>query len=61
VVFGRSVAATAEVYDRRRLHSGDWLEGPAIVEQLDTTLVLHPGDRARVDAGGNLLIEVADA
>jgi N-methylhydantoinase A len=61
VVFGRGVAATAEVYDRRGLRSGDWLEGPAIVEQLDTTLVLHPGDRARVDAGGNLLIEVADA
>jgi N-methylhydantoinase A len=32
--------------------------GPAIVEQLDTTTVIEPGDGARVDALGNLEITV---
>lgn len=33
-------------------------EGPAIIEQLDCTTVLDPGNVARVDALGNLLVEV---
>jgi len=32
--------------------------GPAIVEQLDSTTVIEPGDRVRVDALGNLEITV---
>ena len=43
----------ARVPDRRAT-----LTGPAIVEQLDTTTVIEPGDRARVDALGNLVITV---
>jgi N-methylhydantoinase A len=35
------------------------LTGPAIVEQLDTTTVIEPGDRVRVDALGNLEIAVS--
>lgn len=37
----------------------DRLDGPAIVEQMDTTVLLGPGDSAQTDADGNLLIEVA--
>ncbi len=33
--------------------------GPAIVEQLDTTTVIEPGDKVSVDAHSNLMIEVA--
>jgi N-methylhydantoinase A len=33
-------------------------EGPAIIEQFDCTTVLEPGNVARVDALGNLLVEV---
>jgi N-methylhydantoinase A len=36
------------------------LDGPAIVEQLDSTTVIEPGDRARVDAFGNLEITIQD-
>ena len=32
--------------------------GPAILEQMDTTTLLHRGDRASQDADGNLIIEV---
>jgi N-methylhydantoinase A len=34
------------------------IEGPAIVEQMDTTILLEPGDTARGDGSGNILIEV---
>src|SRR5216684_6342112 len=46
------------VYRREQLGIGAELTGPAIVEQLDTTTVLEPGDRVRVDALGNLEITV---
>lgn len=60
VVFARDAMATAGVYDRARLRPGQRLQGPAVIEQLDTTVIVHPGDTVRVDAAGNLLIEVAD-
>jgi N-methylhydantoinase A len=43
---------------RERLGPGARLAGPAIVEQMDATTVIEPGDRARVDSLGNLLITV---
>jgi len=44
------------VYQRSALP--DTVEGPAIIEQLDCTTVLEPGNRARVDRLGNLLVDV---
>ena len=38
------------VYRREQLAVGTELEGPAIVEQLDTTTVIEPGDHVRVDS-----------
>ena len=35
--------------------------GPAILEQLDTTIVVEPGNDVEVDAAGNLLIHVPPA
>lgn len=46
------------VYDRALLTPGDLIEGPAIVEQMDTTTVLLPGDHCRVDSYRNLIIEI---
>src|SRR5262245_47118986 len=46
------------VYRREQLGLGTELTGPAIVEQLDSTAVVEPGDRVRVDALGNLEITV---
>ena len=34
------------------------LEGPAIIEQLDCTTVVEPGNRVSVDRFGNLLVEI---
>ena len=45
------------VYDRYLLATGAVVEGPAIVEELDSTTVIHPGYRALVDRFGNLLLK----
>jgi N-methylhydantoinase A len=34
------------------------LHGPAIVEQPDTTIVIEPDMNGRVDAYGNILVEL---
>ncbi len=47
------------IHRRDSLRPGMAFDGPAIVEQSDTTTVIEPGMRARVDAYGNLLVEVA--
>ena len=43
-------------YDRYQLAAGGVIEGPAIVEEMDSTTVIHPGFLAEVDRYGNLLI-----
>jgi N-methylhydantoinase A len=53
----RQAAVDAGVYDRMALKVGDTFDGPAIVEQDDTTTLLTPGWRARVDALGNLVLD----
>jgi N-methylhydantoinase A len=47
------------VYDRYRLGVGAVISGPAIVEERETTVVLLPGDRARVDEHANLVVDIA--
>jgi N-methylhydantoinase A len=44
------------VYDRERLGAGDKVAGPAIFRQIDTTIVLLPGQTAMVDDHGCLII-----
>jgi len=46
------------IYRREQLGVGAEFGGPAIVEQLDSTTVIEPGDRVRVDKLGNLEITV---
>jgi N-methylhydantoinase A len=46
------------IYDRARLPLGASFEGPAILEQLDSTTVVDPGVRGVVDPAGNLIMTV---
>ena len=48
----------APVYAREKLPRDAVFEGPAILEQLDCTTVVEPGDKVRQDKLGNLLITV---
>ena len=46
------------VYDRSLLGAGATLSGPAIVEQMDSTVVIPPAAETEVDQTGNLIITV---
>ena len=46
------------VLDRTGLTAGDAFDGPCIVEELDSTVVLPPGTSAAVDAVGNIVISL---
>ncbi|MBF7083867.1 hydantoinase/oxoprolinase family protein [Desulfallas sp. Bu1-1] len=45
------------VYDRQQAGPGWEIEGPAIITQPDTTVLIWPGDRVHCDRWGNLIIE----
>jgi N-methylhydantoinase A len=47
------------IHDRDRLAIGADIAGPAIVEQSDTTIVIEPGQSARVDHLGTLILRSA--
>jgi N-methylhydantoinase A len=49
------------VYAREKLPLDAVIQGPAILEQMDATTVLEPGDWATTDADGNIVIEVGHA
>jgi N-methylhydantoinase A len=49
------------VWERRRLAAGQAIAGPAVIEQIDCTTVVEPGQTAMVDPDGNLLITVGAA
>ncbi|MBN9672239.1 hydantoinase/oxoprolinase family protein [Roseibium aggregatum] len=46
------------IYWRDHLPLDAEISGPAIVEQMDTTIVIDPGDKAVQDADGNIIIEL---
>ena len=39
--------------------TADTIVGPAVIEQLDSTTLLFPGDRATVDPHLNLIVEIS--
>jgi N-methylhydantoinase A len=49
----------AQVYERSRIAPGTRFEGPAIVEQSDTTTVVDCGWHAEIDVRGNLILSAA--
>ena len=56
VVFAQGAVNTT-LYDRDRLRTGNRIAGPALLLQLDTTIVSPPGWTGVVDPYGNLLLE----
>ncbi len=44
------------VYDRYRLGPGAGFEGPAVVEERESTVVIGPGSRAEIDGARNLIV-----
>ena len=46
------------VYSRELLPPDATIKGPAVLEQMDTTIVIEPDCTANSDADGNLIVEV---
>lgn len=54
---GEGSFADYTLYDREKLHNGNVILGPAIVEQMDSTTLILPGQKATVDRYLNMTIE----
>ncbi len=50
--------ATTPVYDRYGLLAGDQFDGPAVVEERESTLVVGPDTRFAVSAAGNIVVSL---
>ena len=46
------------VYHRDDLPSSYTLPGPAVIEEVDSTILLHPGQKLQVDGYGVIIISV---
>lgn len=44
------------IYDRYQLAAGHYFQGPAVVEEIDSTSLIHPGFKVDVDHFGNLRV-----
>jgi len=49
-------AHATRIYERLALAAGEQIDGPAILEQPDTTVFVDPGLKVRVDRYGNLIM-----
>ncbi|WP_240782453.1 hydantoinase/oxoprolinase family protein [Roseococcus sp. SYP-B2431] len=56
--FPQTGFAATPVFARDDLQPGDVLQGPLLVEQMDTTTIVPPGFRCTVDAQFNLLLDI---
>jgi N-methylhydantoinase A/oxoprolinase/acetone carboxylase beta subunit len=48
--------ATCPVHQRDSLQPGRTLEGPAVIEQMDTTVVIAPDFKAEIDPFTNIVL-----
>lgn len=57
VWFGKDAPTTdCPIYDRYLLAPGHEITGPAVIEEMDSTVTVYPGWRAEVDRFGNLVM-----
>lgn len=56
VLFSVGERLETPLFRREALASAQTIDGPAVIEQMDTTVLVFPGDRCTVDPWGNLVI-----
>ena len=49
-----------DIFERSALHTGQTIEGPAIIEQKDSTTVLPPNWTAATDTHGHLILTMRE-
>jgi N-methylhydantoinase A len=50
-----------KIFERERLLAGNVIEGPAIIEESNSTTLIHPGMAGKTDSYGAILITIPDA
>ncbi len=58
VLFAKEAHHRTLVFRRNDLAPEQIIEGPAVIEQMDSTTIVYPGDRCRVDHLGNLILDL---
>ena len=49
--------ASCGIYDRAKLGPGSTIDGPGILENVDSTVIIEPGWSARIDGYGNCIMQ----
>jgi len=57
-VFWEDAFLDTPIYDQGRLAAGNEIPGPAVIEASNTNILIHPGQRARLDSYLNVVIEL---
>ncbi len=57
-VNGKPERIAAKIYDRSKLKAGDVIQGPAIINQMDTTIVIEPDCTGNVNEYGIIIIDI---
>jgi N-methylhydantoinase A len=61
VYFGRSNGwLDTPVYARSRIGARECVPGPAVIEEMSSTVVLAPGSQATIDTRGNLVVDLRE-
>ena len=55
---GKPVHEQTKIYDRSKLKAGNTIAGPAIINQMDTTIVIEPGCTGHVNEYGIIVIDI---
>ncbi|MCL4674871.1 MAG: hydantoinase/oxoprolinase family protein, partial [Pararhodobacter sp.] len=58
VYFNADSPVETRIYNRADMRPGQKIKGPAILEQMDTTTPVYPGDTAEMTADGHLIITI---
>ena len=58
VYFNDEFPVLAKIYNRAEMRPGQIVEGPAVLEQMDTTTPIYPGDVANITPDGHLIITI---
>ena len=54
--FRETGAVDAAIYDRKSMHAGQQATGPAVIESLDSTILVPPEWRAKMDDDGFVVL-----
>ena len=58
VIIDGVTAVVSPIYLRSGLKPGDWIDGPAVIEEVGATILLYPNDQMHVNELGQLVIDV---